>query len=349
LKTVEFKFVLNDKEWVTSDEYWTIIDETGNKNNYIEFDDSGKIIKGSKIDAINGGKTEAGKTEMGKTIIPESGLAMGAPTPAGEVAAESNLDTTVMPSQEGVQTTLGEPGAFVPENPQDIAAFKEVRNVDAKELNAQIKKEEAEQAAAANDVSESKDVKTTVMPSQEGVQTTLGEPGAVVPENPQDIAAFKEVRNVDAKELNAQIKKEEAEQAAAANDVSESKDVKTTVMPSQEGVQTTLGEPGAVVPENPQDIAAFKEVRNVDAKELNAQIKEEEAAKAATVSADAEPAKPKYVKKVKKLVPKAEAEAKESTAAATSKPAPGSSTTSGSTAAKKEKKGIFSRIKKALQ
>ena len=282
LKTVEFKFVLNDKEWVTSDEYWTIIDETGNKNNYIEFDDSGKIIKGSKNDAINGGKTEAGKTEMGKTIIPESGLAMGAPTPAGEVAAESNLDTTVMPSQEGVQITLGEPGAVVPENPQDIAAFKEVRNVDAKELNAQIKKEEAEQAAAANDVSESKDVKTTVMPSQEGVQTTLGEPGAVVPENPQDIAAFKEVRNVDAKELNAQIKEEEAE-------------------------------------------------------------------KAATVAADAEPAKPKYVKKVKKLVPKAEAEAKESTAAATSKPAPGSSTTSGSTAAKKEKKGIFSRIKKALQ
>ena len=215
LKTVEFKFVLNDKEWVTSDEYWTIIDETGNKNNYIEFDDSGKIIKGSKNDAINGGKTEAGKTEMGKTIIPESGLAMGAPTPAGDVVAESNLDTTVMPSQEGVQTTLGEPGAVVPENPQDIAAFKEVRNVDAKELNAQIKEEEAE--------------------------------------------------------------------------------------------------------------------------------------KAATVAADAEPAKPKYVKKVKKLVPKAEAEAKESTAAATSKPAPGSSTTSGSTAAKKEKKGIFSRIKKALQ
>jgi hypothetical protein len=126
-------------------------------------------------------------------------------------------------------------------------------------------------------------------------------------------------------------------------------------MPSQEGVQTTLGEPGAVVPENPQDIAAFKEVRNVDAKELNAQIKkEEEAEKVATVAADAEPAepaKPKYVKKVKKLVPKAEAEAKESdsTAAATSKPAPGSSTSSGSTAAKKEKKGIFSRIKKALQ
>ena len=157
---IEFKFVLNGDEWVTSDTYWTVVDETGNTNNYIEFAKDGSVLKAEK----NVGKTEFGKTENGKTtyptIIPESGLSMGSAAPAAAGAAvlahgkkeQGDVKSTVMPNQEGVQTTLGEPGVFVPENPQEISAFKEVRDVDAKKLNADIKEQEQEQekeAAAA--------------------------------------------------------------------------------------------------------------------------------------------------------------------------------------------------------
>lgn len=58
------------------------------------------------------------------------------------------LKTTVLPSEEGKQTTLGEPGVAIPKNPQEISAFKEVRDVDAKKLNEEFKKEEAAKEAA---------------------------------------------------------------------------------------------------------------------------------------------------------------------------------------------------------
>lgn len=275
-KKIEFKFVINGDEWVTSDLYWTVVDETGNVNNYIEFNESGPIMKNeyknigkTELGKTEAGKTEVGKTEVGKTIIPESGLSM--PVIANE---KENLNTTVLPSQEGIQTTLGEPGVVVPENPQEISAFKEVRNVDAKELNAEIKKEEA-----LKEASESKpdELKTTVLPSQEGVQTTLGEPGIVVPGNPHEISAFSEVRDVDAKKLNEDIKKEDA-----------------------------------------------------------AKIEEETA-------------KPKYVKKVKKLVPADEVK-EETKDSKDVKNAPSSANSAESkkqaSPSKKEKRGLFSKLKK---
>ena len=183
---IEFKFVLNGDEWVTSDTYWTVVDETGNTNNYIEFAKDGSVVKAEK----NMGKTEFGKTENGKTtqpaIIPESGLSMGSAAPAAGAGAAAGaavlahgkkepeeVKPTVMPSQEGVQTTLGEPGVVVPENPQEISAFKEVRNVDAKKLNADIKEQEAAAAAAPGSAASSegkakyvKKVKKLVSPEE---------------------------------------------------------------------------------------------------------------------------------------------------------------------------------------
>lgn len=115
-------------------------------------------------------------------------------------------------------------------------------------------------------------------------------------------------------------------------------------MPSQEGIQTTLGEPGIVVPENSQDISAFKEVRDVDAKQLNADIKEEEEEKGKEEEKESSTAentpKPKYVKKVKKLVPSEEAvdKKKDTKETSTSNGTPNS--------AKKEKKSFFSKFRK---
>lgn len=125
-------------------------------------------------------------------------------------------------------------------------------------------------------------------------------------------------------------------------------------MPSQEGIQTTLGEPGIVVPENSQEISAFKEVRNVDAKQLNADIKKEEEEKEKVKEKET---KPKYVKKVKKLVPSEEAvdkkkeikkdikqtndEIKKDT-----KETPTSTSNGTPTPVKKEKKSFFSKFRR---
>lgn len=171
LTKIEFKFVINDNEWVTSDKYWTVVDETGNVNNYIEFDNEGNLLKSEKhlgkteAGKTEAGKTVAGKTEAGKTIIPESGLSMPTCESATETAEpaekSASVEPTVMPSTEGIQQTLGEPGIVVPENPQEISAFKEVRSVDAKELNEEIKKEEAEKETKSDATDETEKTEKT--------------------------------------------------------------------------------------------------------------------------------------------------------------------------------------------
>ncbi|ANZ76451.1 BA75_03924T0 [Komagataella pastoris] len=118
-------------------------------------------------------------------------------------------------------------------------------------------------SVAGGAIPESGGLKTTVMPSEEGIQKTLGEPGVVVPKDPGSIAAFKEISTVDPKSLN----KEEPASAPVTNDV--------------------------VIPEDPSSVAAFNEVSNVDPKSLN---QEEPVANG------------KKVKKVKKLVKKKTAE-----------------------------------------
>jgi hypothetical protein len=113
---------------------------------------------------------------------------------------------------------------------------------------------------------------TTVLPSSEGQQDTraTGEPGIVIPSNPQEIKEFSEVSNVDSKELNAKLN---------------AKDVNTTVLPSTEGKQdtTATGEPGIVIPSNANDIEEFTQVSNVEAKELNAQLNGEKKTKTTKV------------------------------------------------------------------
>lgn len=104
--TVLYKYVV-DGEWLTNSDQKLAEDETGNVNNVLEAADFAAESTGSKI-------PEAG------------GLAVA---PAGTV------NTTVMPSTEGQQTTLGEPGIFVPTDPEALAAFENVRDVDPKTLN----------------------------------------------------------------------------------------------------------------------------------------------------------------------------------------------------------------------
>ncbi|GMG28339.1 unnamed protein product [Ambrosiozyma monospora] len=194
---------------------------------------------------------------------------------------EPEVSTTVLPTSEGKQTTLGEAGVAIPKDPHSVSAFSEVRDVDAKALNEESEPvvgtgaTSAPAAAVATSAKEP-ELSTTVLPSSEGKQATLGEPGVVIPKDPHSISAFNEVRDVDAKALNEESEPIVGTGAPAttaattsAAPASKEPELSTTVLPTSEGKQTTLGEAGAAIPKDPQSISAFNEVRDVDAKALN--------------------------------------------------------------------------------
>lgn len=199
---LEFKYVV-DGNWTTSEDYPTTEDKDGNLNN---------VLYLAEI-AAEEALSQYGKTSSAAAAIPESG---GLPVPV----QGSSVNTTVLPSQEGKQQTLpGEAGIFVPSNPHEIDAFNEVSNVDAKELNAKLNGEKT--AKEQTDESEKPELKTTVMPSEEGQQKTLaGEPGVVIPSDAHNISAFSEYSTVDPKALNEEM---QAQKEQVKQEVSEPK------------------------------------------------------------------------------------------------------------------------------
>lgn len=109
-ETILYKYVV-DGEWLVNQSQTVTRDGSGIANNSWKASES--------ISATSAGSK-----------IPEAGG-----LPVATAAASSDLNTTVMPSAEGQQTTLGEPGIFVPKDADALAAFETVRNVDPKTLN----------------------------------------------------------------------------------------------------------------------------------------------------------------------------------------------------------------------
>lgn len=91
------------------------------------------------------------------------------------------ITPTVMPEKKIPHENMGVPGIHLPDNARNISAFSEVRNVNAKELNARLQGQD--------------EAKT---------QST---PGFHVPTNAKDIKEFSQMRNEDAKLLNEKLEK----------------------------------------------------------------------------------------------------------------------------------------------
>ncbi|CAM9018167.1 unnamed protein product [Wickerhamomyces anomalus] len=273
-----FKFIV-DGNWTTSKDYETINDN-GNENNVLYLKNLSQVEEskssgGSKIPEA-GGLAAGGLAAAGAAVAGVLGLNS---TSSDKENTESSKDykPTVLPSNEGNHASVaGEPGVAIPSDPHQIKEFSEVRDVDAKELNAKLNKED--------------EFKTQVLPSQEGKQSNVsGEPGIAIPKDAQNIKEFGEVRNVDAKDLNAKLNKED--------------EVKTQVLPSNEGNHATVaGEPGVAVPKDAQNIKEFGEVRDVDAKALNEKLGGEGSTKAATATSTESPEKKTKKVPVKKLI-----------------------------------------------
>lgn len=110
---VLYKYVVDD-EWLVNQLEKLGKDDAGIENNVLETSDLVEV-------------------ELTSSKIPEAaGLTTAT---AGLAAVAGKLKTTVMPTSEGQQKTLGEPGIFVPKDAEALAAFETVRNVDPKTLN----------------------------------------------------------------------------------------------------------------------------------------------------------------------------------------------------------------------
>ncbi|GMF87767.1 unnamed protein product [[Candida] boidinii] len=112
---IYFKFIV-DGDWKTSDSFEIETDDSDNSNNVIYYKDLVSIKDTSK-----------------EAIIPESA---GLPVPVKELSKPKEIEKeykpTVMPSTENQQVTLGEPGIVIPENANEIEAFKHVSTLDPK-------------------------------------------------------------------------------------------------------------------------------------------------------------------------------------------------------------------------
>ncbi|GME91959.1 unnamed protein product [[Candida] boidinii] len=119
---IQFKFVV-DGDWKTSESYEIETDDSNNSNNIIYYKDLISI-------------KDNNEGEKKEVIIPESA---GLPIPIKELSKpkefEKEFKPTVMPSNENQQITLGEPGIVIPENANEIEAFKHVSTLDPKVLN----------------------------------------------------------------------------------------------------------------------------------------------------------------------------------------------------------------------
>lgn len=100
-----YKYVV-DGEWVVNNDQAVETDASGIENN---------VLSASQLSVLSEG-----------TRIPEAG---------GLAAGSGTVNATVLPTSEGKQTTLGEPGIFIPKDAEALSAFETVRDVDPKTLN----------------------------------------------------------------------------------------------------------------------------------------------------------------------------------------------------------------------
>ncbi|KAG7825275.1 hypothetical protein KL909_001567 [Ogataea angusta] len=311
---VAFKFVVDGK-WITSEDYKVETDELGNKNNVLYAKDV-VSAQGSNSTRI---------PEAGGMAVPLAGGNASLPKSKAETGG-SEYKPTVLPSTEGQQVTLGEPGVVVPANPHSISAFSEVRDVDPKTLNEPSGSTKSAPAETTTATKSPEAAKTLDPAEQSKVSGTAGStnatgaseasaaalasgPGVVIPEDPQSISALNEVRDVDPKTLNVPSEPTTSQTETAVAD-------EATNPSTQDTAETAASEPS------------------------------ETGAK-----------KTKYVKRVVSKIKKDEAEQtpeseKETTAAETpaksAPPAKAEQKTANSSSPKK-KTGFFAKLKKALK
>ncbi|CAH00522.1 Mdg1p [Kluyveromyces lactis] len=229
-----FKFIV-DGEWVVSDKYEKD-SSAGPINN---------VIYTSKIVG----------TTTGSTFIPESALsAKTSQKPKSQPAPGSNKKGKKKKvkvkkrirkdKRTGEQTVISEERTELNSDGEEESEEVSTTATNSKEVTPLPPQTATTEPA---DDEEATAPVPAVLPSKENQQTTLGEPGIAIVPNPNEIAAFKEVRNVDAQKLNEQLNAELKEKEA---------DKKETLDQQAEETAAVTAAATAAAAENPTDDVA---------------------------------------------------------------------------------------------
>ncbi|OWB50999.1 hypothetical protein B5S27_g2555 [[Candida] boidinii] len=221
---IYFKFIV-DGDWKTSDSFEIETDDSDNSNNVIYYKNLVSIKETAK-----------------EAIIPESA---GLPVPVKELSKPKEIEKeykpTVMPSTENQQVTLGEPGIVIPENANEIEAFKHVSTLDPKVLNepeteiiaaapAGTTPEEVA-AAAADAIGTPTDAPTDIVAEEITDTTPVTAPATAASEAISETSSkkTKKVKKVYKKIKKAEVENENGDAAVvtSTDETAKTSDVKT--------------------------------------------------------------------------------------------------------------------------
>ncbi|SCU87308.1 LADA_0E03224g1_1 [Lachancea dasiensis] len=221
-----FKFIV-DGQWQTSNEYKTETSPEGISNNYLVVSSLSSLVP--KSSSATGAK------------IPEIGLNLVAPEvaapvlgtqapPKAQPAPRSNKKSKKKKIQikrrirrnkkTGERTVLSEERSEL-KSGTDSETYETEETATATATSREETPVSLELDPAVTKAQHQNGFQSTVMPSTENKQTTLGEPGIAIIPNAGEIKEFSEVRDVDGDELNERLNREMAEKKAAKNKASE--------------------------------------------------------------------------------------------------------------------------------
>ncbi|SCU96645.1 LAME_0F16952g1_1 [Lachancea meyersii CBS 8951] len=225
-----FKFIV-DGQWQTSNEFKTETSPEGIENNCLI------------VSSIAAAKAAASSPSGGATgsKIPEIGLNLVAPEVAAPVlgtqapqkaqpAPGSNKKSKKKKIQikrrirrnkkTGERTVLSEERSEV-KSGTDTDTYETEETATATATSREQTPLSAEIVPIVGETNRENGFQSTVMPSQENQQTTLGEPGIVILPNAAEIKEFSEIRDVDGDELNERLNRELAAKDTVAEEVAE--------------------------------------------------------------------------------------------------------------------------------
>ncbi|VEU21775.1 DEKNAAC102241 [Brettanomyces naardenensis] len=201
---IQFKFVIDDDKWLISDDYKTETDVGGNVNNVIyQSDLKAAAAKSSAFIPESGGLPVPVFAK--KTLDPGSSNF----TPAVEprTPKEPNPETEDVNQSQATAAVVKGPGIVIPENPEAISAFTEVRDVDPKTLN------EVEEPAEAAEVAPT----AAEVPAATTTSTSAAPVPATTPKEPKAPKAPKETKEPKyVKKVVKKVKKEATDATEAA-------------------------------------------------------------------------------------------------------------------------------------
>lgn len=245
---------------------------------------------------------------------------------------------TVMPSKENQQITLGEPGIAIVSNANEIKEFREVRDVDAEELNKQLNAElKAKEAAAAAEPAPEAEKEPETKQEQEQEQEEKQEPE--LEKEPETVAESTTEPAVQTEQLEKEVKPEEEPKAVEEPKSTEDVDLAQRTLDPKVGVEPATVEDANVESKveevTDKAVAANDKVAETVTEDLKKST--QDAKKAASEAVATTPSKPAKSEKPSRSAKEPAKEAAKTAVKTDRKPA---------ATEEKKKRGFFSKLKK---